>query len=1120
MSVTNNFKRKSFAGQNASAAPSSNGGTQVKRPKRANDDDEDDFMDDPAFDDADPENKENVIEIGQGPGYEITNVKWSRPDIPPINSATDKLVFQQIDLDTYTDTDGTPHILDKSRPHVRGHNTVIRLYGVTDEGYSVMAHLHGYIPYFYVNMPSDSFTTADCERYKQNFQAALRSELRGKDVIHGDVVLSVEIEQKASVYGYQPNSKQNKVLKISVLLPRFIATSRRILEGGFSWTGNQTQISGYKTYETNIDFEIRLMADLHIVGCNWIEIPAGKYSIRQMLTRGMVGQQLKLHSRCQIELDIWAQDIISYPTEGEWQRIAPLRIMSYDIECAGRKGIFPEPEHDPVIQIASMVIRQGDKEEFIKTVFTLGTCANIAGVGVIECKTEHELLEKWADFLREVDPDIITGYNVQNFDFSYLLARAKHLNVPTFSYLGRLKDVKTTARAIVIQSKQMGRRENKQINLEGRILFDLLLVLLREYKLRSYTLNAVSYHFLQQQKEDVQHSIITDLQNGNAQTRHRLAVYCLKDAFLPLRLLEKLMCLINYMEMARVTGVPMNYLLQRGQQIKVISQILRKCKEKNLLIPAMKIMDNGDDYTGATVIEPIRGYYDTPITTLDFSSLYPSIMQAHNLCYSTLITDGRIKQTLSEDDYITTPSGNCFVKSTVYCGILPEILTNLLTARKRAKQMMKEETDEFRKKVLDGRQLALKISANSVYGFTGAQVGKLPCLEISQSVTSFGREMIEKTKALVENEYTIAKGHEHNAQVIYGDTDSVMIKFGVKTLEEAMELGRLAATFVSSHFISPIKLEFEKCYYPYLLINKKRYAGLYFTRPEKYDKMDCKGIETVRRDNCELVASLITTCLEKLLIERDPNGAVEYVKTVISDLLCNRIDISQLVISKELTKTDAEYSNKQPHAELANKMRKRDPGSAPNLGDRVPYVIIPGTKNQPASERAEDPVYVLDNNVPIDTKYYLEQQISKPLLRIFEPILGDSKAESILLRGEHTTVKTVVTSKVGGLAGFITKKDKCIGCKTVLQEQGTALCSYCKAKEGDYYQKEVETLQELEEKFTRLWTECQRCQGARLEDVLCTNRDCSIFYMRRKVQKDLGDQTRIISRFSVPALNW
>ena len=142
----------------------------------------------------------------------------------------------------------------------------------------------------------------------------------------------------------------------------------------------------------------------------------------------------------------------------------------------------------------------------------------------------------------------------------------------------------------MLQSKQMGKREMKAINTEGRVQFDLLLILVRDYKLRSYTLNAVSYHFLQvffvpqmkkelklipstfslqEQKEDVHHSVITDLQNGNSQTRRRLAVYCLKDALLPLRLLEKLMCVINYMEMARVTGVPLSYLQTRGQQIKV-----------------------------------------------------------------------------------------------------------------------------------------------------------------------------------------------------------------------------------------------------------------------------------------------------------------------------------------------------------------------------------------------------------------------------------------------------------------------------------------------------------------------------------------------------------------------
>src|SRR5205814_315724 len=133
-----------------------------------------------------------------------------------------------------------------------------------------------------------------------------------------------------------------------------------------------------------------------------------------------------------------------------------------------------------------------------------------------------------------------------------------------------------------------------------------------------------------------------------------------------------------------------------------------------------------------------------------------------------------------------------------------------------------------------------KISANSVYGLTGATVGKLPCLAIASSTTSYGRQMIERTKLEVEKRYTIANGYTYDAQVIYGDTDSVMVKFGPQDLAEAMSLGQDAATFVSSKFIAPIKLEFEKVYFPYLLINKKRYAGLYWTKTDKYDKMDTK----------------------------------------------------------------------------------------------------------------------------------------------------------------------------------------------------------------------------------------------------------------------------------------
>ena len=169
--------------------------------------------------------------------------------------------------------------------------------------------------------------------------------------------------------------------------------------------------------------------------------------------------------------------------------------------------------------------------------------------------------------------------------------------------------------------------------------------------------------------------------------------------------------------------------------------------------------------------------------------------------------------------------------------------------------------------MLDGRQLALKISANSVYGFTGAQVGQLPCLPISSSTTAFGRVMIEKTKELVLQKYTKANGYKYDCEVIYGDTDSVMVKFGTSDIEESMSLGKEAAAYVSQHFINPIKLEFEKVYFPYLLMNKKRYAGMLWTKPQSPDKMDCKGIETVRRDNCALVADIVQRTLDILLKE-------------------------------------------------------------------------------------------------------------------------------------------------------------------------------------------------------------------------------------------------------------
>ncbi|KAL9393448.1 hypothetical protein Peur_012733 [Populus x canadensis] len=1019
--------------------------------------------------------------------------KWARPKLSDgYVSQSQSIIFQQLEIDYVIGETHKELLPDRS-----GSAAILRIFGVTGEGHSVCCLVHGFEPYFYVSCPP-GMNPDDISHFHKILEGKMREVNRNTKV--PKFVRRIELVHKRSIMYYQ-QQQSHPFLKIVVALPTMVSGCRGILDKGIQIDG--LGMRSFMTYESNVLFALRFMIDCNVVGGNWIEVPAGKYK-----------KTSKSFSNCQLEFDCLYSELISHAAEGEFSKMAPFRILSFDIECAGRKGHFPEPTHDPVIQVANLVTLQGEDQPFVRNIMTLNSCSPIVGVDVMSFDTEREVLIAWKEFIREVDPDIIIGYNICKFDLPYLIERAATLGISEFPVLGRIRNSRVRIKDATFSSRQYGTRESKEVTVEGRVQFDLLQVMQRDYKLSSYSLNSVSAHFLSEQKEDVHHSIISDLQNGNAETRRRLAVYCLKDAYLPQRLLDKLMLIYNYVEMARVTGVPLSFLLARGQSIKVLSQLLRKAKEKNLVIPNVKQAGSEQGkYEGATVLEPKAGFYEKPIATLDFASLYPSIMMAYNLCYCTLVTPEDVRKLNLPPECINkTPSGETFVKSNLQKGILPEILEELLTARKRAKADLKEAKDPFEKAVLDGRQLALKISANSVYGFTGATVAQLPCLEISSSVTSYGRQMIEHTKKLVEDKFTILGGYEHNAEVIYGDTDSVMVQFGVPTVEAAMKLGREAAECISGTFIKPIKLEFEKVYYPYLLISKKRYAGLFWTNPDKFDKMDTKGIETVRRDNCLLVKNLVTECLHKILIDRDVPGAVQFVKNTISDLLMNRMDLSLLVITKGLTKTGDDYEVKAAHVELAERMRKRDAATAPNVGDRVPYVIIKGAKGAKAFEKSEDPIYVLENNIPIDPQYYLENQISKPLLRIFEPILKNASKE--LLHGSHTRSISISTPSTGGIMKFAKKQLTCIGCKTLLSNSDRTLCSNCKGREAELYCKSVSQVSELEQLFGRLWTQCQECQGSLHQDVLCTSRDCPIFYRRKKAQKDMAGAKTQLDRWS------
>lgn len=1056
-----------------------------------------------------------------------TRERWLRPANQVKDNGED-LSIQWFDMDMMGGNP-LPKNPNESKSRVVGATSgqvpIIRAYGVSEAGNSVAVFIHGFTPYGYFALPAGSTfqnTEENLTKIRKCIDNRLEGAARGSRLSEHCRAVSYITSHK-SIMGYE--SAHTHFFKIMVAMPTLIPTLKRIMEEGIDLAGVQCGDDGstqYSAFECNVPFVLRYMIDQDISGAGWMTLPKKTYQLRNVAEKV---------TNCQVEIDITYTDIISRKSEGEWSKVAPIRVLSFDIECQGRKGHFPEAEKDPVIQIANVVTVYGEKTPIVQNVFTLKGCLPIVGAQVISSETETDMMMKWRSFLEACDPDIITGYNVQNFDIPYLLDRAETLgkrnsSIQGFAQWGRIKNSRAKMRDTTFQSAAYGKRNNVETTVEGRVIFDMLPYMRRNHKLSSYSLNSVCAEYLGQQKEDVHHSIISDLQNGSDEDRHRLAVYCLKDAALPERLMDKLSVLVNYVEMARVTGVPMSFLISRGQQIKVFSMLLRKCRNENLLVPTLKKSGfQSDDvaYEGATVLEPVKDYYQVPIATLDFASLYPSIMQAYNLCYSTMV-DPKDVNKMDPKTYKKSENGHVFVHSSVKKGILPTILSELLAARKQAKKDMKNAPTDFERAVQNGRQLALKISANSVYGFTGATVGQLPCLPIASSVTSYGRCLLEKTKEYVETNYTVANGYEHDAEVVYGDTDSVMVKFGTTTVEETFPLALEAADKCSKIFPHPILLEFEKVYFPYLLMNKKRYAGLMWTKPDKYDKMDTKGLETVRRDNCALVREVIQTSLDTILIKRDVQGAINYVKSQISDLLQNKMDISRLVITKSLNKgaeyalgiggKAEDYKVKQAHVELAARMKKRDAGSAPQMGDRVPYVIITGAKGAANFEKAEDPIYVLENNLAIDCRWYLTNQLSKPLQRIFEPIIED--VTKSLLQGEHTRKIFIPTpsARKGSLMMFAVKTATCIGCKAAVDSKRGFLCKHCSPREAEIYMEKLSKLRKAELLYSELWSIAQRIHGSVHNDIMCTGDGCACqFYRRRKVQADIKVAQEVVDKF-------
>lgn len=1055
--------------------------------------------------------------------------EYARP--PVVHDSGGDVIFQMVDAEysmvgplnkEYSSTIGVP--LDKA--------PVVRFFGLNKHGNSVTCHIHGFLPYFYVK-PDRQLTEWDCEAIKDALEDRLATEvtIQGKS---NQYVISVKLVEKMSIMYYTEETSQ--FLRITLSTPKHIPLARQLFETGavqvWSIHDGELQFSP-TTYESNFPFVMRLMTDTDTACGQWIKLSKGKYSHRGDNNR---------QSTSQIEVDTQWDYLEPMPFQGEFNDIAPLRILSFDIECTHRKGIFPEANQDAVVCISAEFETYGSTEPPRGVRLMFKDSDPCEGVDVRWYDTEQQMLTQWSEFITQCDPDIITGWNIAGFDSPYLLARAEALKLKRFKHHSRMKESKVTAVADTFESKAYGKRDGKKVTIPGRVHMDAMQFVMREKKLRVYSLNAVSKELLNDTKDDFDSRMIPDYFDGpkaSKATRSIYGRYCDKDRALPPRILKKLMAIPNNMEMVRLTKVLLNTLFTQGQQIKVIAQIHRKGNPEGYIIPTPvnsgKGKKDGDDggvaYEGAIVIPPKRGFYqkDQPIATLDFASLYPSIMMANNLCYSTLIRPADIHKYPPEIYKRSPYNDSPFVLPSKKKGVLTRLLEDLIGGRKKAKEDLEAETDPFRKAALDARQLALKLSANSVYGFTGAMRGRLPCIEISASVTAYGRDMITLTRNYVINKYNKANGYQHDADVVYGDTDSVMIKFGTADIKEAMQFGKEACALITAEFPRPVKLEFEKVYAPYLLINKKRYAGQKWEADSKSptglkSKSDVKGMECVRRDSCPLLKDIEENALKQLIVENSPKGAFDYAVSKVGQLIRGEVDLSQLVITKAVSRTEEQYHGKQVHIEAVKRAQERDGSVQLVLGDRPAYIMVKhSVKGTKTHERSEDPVYVIKNKVPVDTQWYLSNQLEKPLRRIFEYIEGIDVNK--ILSGEHTRHVTITEQVEDPRKNTITKmftkrKYHCLVCNVTVKDNTEPVCPHCTEQLGvdkaQLKRTKTERLAELQQKADKLWAECVDCQvksGGLQQPEDCSNSQCTKFYRRYTARNDAQSMKDTINKY-------
>ena len=842
-----------------------------------------------------------------------------------------------------------------------------------------------------------------------------------------------------------------------------------------------------------------------------------------------------------------------------------------DVKDLPRIDYDAVPEHQRAVRLGSI---QAEWEHFHceKRVFCFDS--------------EEEMMRGLYSYMQQYDPDLITGWNVADFDLDYFVRRVQVLDIRSeqtnkLISMGRYREREDSVTKKRSVSKARGERLYKEIHLPGRDVLDMLHVFLADAygKFESYTLAFISQNFLGDTKNDVPYSAIPSLFKNNPE---RLNDYCLKDAELVLMLMN----FLNTMNFVTafcqaISIIEIGRLFMDGQQGKVFSCLMRFLRKEGLskVFPDVNIHSEGNQYceerepkgyTGSWVGDGVMGLIILLLVCLDYASLYPSIMVAYNLSHDVagwaahMIKQGvDLEQcTKTNKEYLNPKTGkwehyyflkprkffreqlaaegideaDCYVDLKdpainpatgkadgtymLKCeqGALVGTVRKMLDDRYRTKQRMKAYNPwDDMYKVLDSIQLVKKLLANSTYGTTGVTIGKLVMRAIAEQVTTTGAMHIQEMDQGMREKF--------GASNYGGDTDSIFQHFpAIKKLSDVYEECEIDGVVKKriDHYVDysntlvphPVRNEFEKCYYPYLGYGKKK-KSMYLVHEPYYDsitesmvfdgkgKFGNKGLEITRRDGCTVARETMKGWGERLLrtaisdgVEAAKHVAGQYAKQQVDKVKNNEIPFYQLIESRQLSSTTYK-SESLPHVQVCKKLKKRGQ-SVPQLGERVPFIVVTGRKGIKRFQAAEDPDHALKHGLQPDLKYIIEGRIKAPLKRFIDTF-EDAEDMMYDIFGEEKRFRINILED-DELSPYLKPLLPCVSCGTKTLEVVCGICRHSLDWQNLLAQRE-ESRQELVDAYAERLEVCRACMAIdETEEVICSNTTCIEYFPRRTAE--------------------